>query len=286
MTAPRSGMIRTVAAGVGGTGGWRALAWAAREADESRARLVLLRVSPSGSPLAALAGRPPVRRLERADPELARAVAATGARPGGHRELRILAGEPETALAAAATGADLLVIGAEHAGDTTRRIVRLAPCPVVVVHPPPAGPGPFAGDIVVGLGGDAAGRAALDFAFSYADAHRLPLTVAYVDPESPGDCLYDESTPSARVRAEPAARRLLNDAVEPRQRRHPRVRARRAVLRGRVADGLLRAGPGARLLVVGERHRTPYTGGDVPLTLAGHARCPVAVVPYDEGERP
>ena len=275
-------MIHTVAAGVGGTGGWQALAWATHEADESQARLMLLRVSPSGSPLAALTGQPPVDRLERADPELARAVRATVTRPGGQRVLRVLTGEPGTALAEASAGADLLVIGADHAGTTAQRIVRLAHCPVVLVTPLPAGQETFPGTIVVGLDRDAAGWVALDFAFSYADEHHLPLTVAYVDPECSGDYLYDEATPSARVPVEPAARELLSAAIQPRQIRHPQVRARRAVLRGRVTDDLVRAGAGARLLVVGDRHRPATHSGDAPLALAERARCPVAVVPYDD----
>jgi nucleotide-binding universal stress UspA family protein len=279
-------MIHTVAAGVGGTGGWQALAWATHEADESQARLMLLRVSPSGSPLAALTGQPPVDRLERADPELARAVRATITRPGGQRVLRVLTGEPGTALAEASAGADLLVIGADHAGTTAQRIVRLAHCPVVLVtlaQPPPLpAREAFPGTIVVGLDRDAAGWVALDFAFSYADEHHLPLTVAYVDPENSGDYLYDEATPPARVPVEPATRELLSAAIQPRQVRHPGVRARRAVLRGRVADGLVRAGLGARLLVVGDRHCPAAHSGEAPLALAERARCPVAVVPYDD----
>jgi hypothetical protein len=54
-----------------------------------------------------------------------------------------------------------------------------------------------------------------------------------------------------------------------------------------VVDALLRAGAGARLLVVGDKRRGVVgraRTGDVPLTLATEAICPVAVVPIDQRE--
>ncbi len=43
-------MTRTVAVGVGGTGGWHALAWASEQALRTASRLVLLARSPSCRP--------------------------------------------------------------------------------------------------------------------------------------------------------------------------------------------------------------------------------------------
>jgi nucleotide-binding universal stress UspA family protein len=62
---------------------------------------------------------------------------------------------------------------------------------------------------------------------------------------------------------------------------------RRAVLPGPVADTLIHAGAGARLLVVGDKRRGVISRahtGDVPLTVATEATCPVAVVPLDQRE--
>jgi nucleotide-binding universal stress UspA family protein len=257
-----SAVLRTIAAGVGGTSGLEALAWAADEAAESRARLVLLRACPSCSPLAQLVGEPPVLRLERADPWLVRAVAATGTRPQTQRRLRIMVGAADTVLAEASAGVDLLVLGA---GDVAARVVRRSHCPVVVVHAIPAGHGaPFAGQVVVGVDGGEAGHAALDFAFTYADGHHLPLAAAHVSTGAP---------------AEPHALDLLGAEVEPWELKFPRVRVERVILSGTTVDGLVRAAVGARLLVIGSS--AAHTGG-VPRGVAEHAQCPVAVVPLED----
>lgn len=247
---------RMIAVGVGGASGLRALAWAADEAAGPQDRLVLLRACPSCSPLAGLVGEPPVALLERANRGLARAVAATGGRREGQRRLRVLIGDPAPALADASAGADLLVIGATG-GTVAEQVVRETHCPLVVVHPVPAGPGDqFAGHVVVGVDGSDAGHAALDFAFGYADGHRLPVAAVQV------------SAPDAEV---------LSAEVEPWELKYPRVRARRAILPG---DQLIEAAAGARLLVLGGP-------GGLARAVTRQARCPVTVVPLArDGARP
>ncbi|RZU54597.1 nucleotide-binding universal stress UspA family protein [Krasilnikovia cinnamomea] len=283
-------MVATVAAGVGGAGGWQTLAWAAEQAGyQTGMRLELLRVAEPGSPLAGLAGEPAPALLELADPALSRALSATRTQLGGHRvHLRIQVGDPGTALAAASAGADLLVIGSGGDGHTVRRIVHHARCPVVVVRPVSAGRGaPLAGHVVVGVDGSAAGRAALEFGFAYADEHRLPVAAAHVSARTADDFFSDEVTVSPHGATEPPALQLLGAEVEPWMLRYPRSRVRRAVLNGRVADGLRRAGLGAHLLVVGDKHRgllARTRTGDVPLTVARRAGCPVAVVPIGQAE--
>jgi nucleotide-binding universal stress UspA family protein len=261
-----SAVLRTIAAGVGGTSGHQALAWAADEAAESRARLVLLRACPSCSPLAQLAGEPPVLRLERADPWLARAVAATGVGPHAQRRLQIMVGDPGTALADASAGADLLVIGA---GDVAAQVVRRSHCPVVVVHPAPArGGAPFADHVVVAVDGGDTGHAALDFAFTYADGHRLPLAAVHVTTGFP---------------AERDALDLLGAEVEPWELKYPRVRVERSILSGTTVDDLVRAAAGARLLVIGSGAATE---GGVSFGVTERAQCPVAVVPLEPVQSP
>jgi len=268
-------MVRTIAVGVGGTGGMAAFAWAADEAARDGARLLLLQVSVSCSPLARLAGAPPVERLERAAPMLARAVATAGHPDVGRQILRVVAGEPGPALAAAASAADLLVIGSGGRGNTVREVVRHAHVPVVVARGTPGGLGAtFADHVVVGVDDVASGRAALDFAFLYADLHGLPVAATHVSGLD-GDSL------------DPAAMDRLRAGIEPWTRKYPRIRVRRTVARGRVADGLVRAGVGAHLLVVGDRHRGVVSRvwtGDVPSSVARTADCPVAVIPLERHE--
>jgi nucleotide-binding universal stress UspA family protein len=271
-------VIRTIAAGAGGAGGWQALDWAAEEAVPETVRLLVVRACPAGSPLARFPDEPPVDRLELADPPFAHAVAAVRRRLGGQRvTVRTPAGAPATALAGASRGADLLVLGAGGAGDTVRRVLRHAGCPVVIVHGLPGGRGAtFAGHVVVGVDGNAGARRALEFAFGWADAHRLPLAAVHV------------STGSASAHVDTAALDRLRHAVEPWVVRYPAVPVQRAVLRGTVVEGLVRAGCGAYLLVIGG-HRSLLAraqGADRPLAIARNADCPVAVVPYEgpEGE--
>jgi nucleotide-binding universal stress UspA family protein len=75
---------------------------------------------------------------------------------------------------------------------------------------------------------------------------------------------------------------LLAAGVQPWSLRYPRVRLRRAVLHGTVADGLVRAAAGAFLLVVGDKRRGPVArarAGDVPLAVIRRAHCPTTLVP-------
>jgi len=75
---------------------------------------------------------------------------------------------------------------------------------------------------------------------------------------------------------------VLADEVEPWALKYPTVAIRRAVLSGSVAEGLIRAGTGARLLVVGDKRRGVVSRartGDIPRTVAADAPCPVAAVP-------
>jgi nucleotide-binding universal stress UspA family protein len=70
--------------------------------------------------------------------------------------------------------------------------------------------------------------------------------------------------------------------VAPWIRACPLVPTRCSVLAGPVGDELIQAAGGARLLVIGDKRRIVIgraRTGDVPLTVATEAPCPVAVVP-------
>jgi nucleotide-binding universal stress UspA family protein len=282
-------MRRSVAVGVGGTGGWQALAWACEEAERSGASLVLLHVCAPGSPLDRKTSDPTPAEVELIDPPLARALANARARLGGQRvALKVRSGEPSVRLVDASAGVSLLVIGYGEGGRTVRRALRHAYCPIVVVRPSAPGRGaPLAGHVVVGVDGGQAGRGAMEFAFAYAAEHHFPLAAVYVSAENRDDYFYDDTTLSTHFAVEPRALELLADEVERWAMKDPSVPIRRAVLCGSVAEGLIRAGAGARLLVVGDKRRGVIgraRTGDVPLTVAADAPCPVAVVPLDQHE--
>jgi nucleotide-binding universal stress UspA family protein len=270
-------MTRTVAVGVGGAGGGHALAWAGEQALRTASRLVLLHACPPSSPLTQQPGTPPMAQLELVDPPLARAVCAARSKLGSHNvSLRILQGDPGVALVEASVDAAMLVIGTGGGGATVRRVIRHARCPVIVARPDHDGHDfSFAGQVVVGVDANAAGRAAVEYAFAYADQHRLPVTAVRVTDA-------DRSAALSRSGDLAAAVALLRAEVQAWRQKYPQVRVRSTVLHGAVGRSLTWAGSGADLLVIGNRRRGPlgrsYTG-DVPQTVARRARCPVAVVP-------
>jgi nucleotide-binding universal stress UspA family protein len=283
-------MRRSIGVGIGGAGAWQALAWAAEQAERTDARLVLLHVCAPGSPLERADGEPTPAEVELVDPPLARAYAKTRARLGGQRvTLRVPSGDPATLLAEASAGVRLLVIGAGEGGRTVRRVLRHAHCPVVVVRPDtgPAASAPLGGHVVVGVDGTPASRTAMEFAFTFAADHGLPLAAAHVSEVSRDDYFYDDVTLSTHFTIEPADLELLADETEAWRLKCPATPVRRAVLHGSVVEALLRAGIGARLLVVGDKRRGVIgraRTGDVPLAVATGAPCPVAVVPVDQHE--
>ena len=224
-------------------------------------------------------------QIELVDPPLARAVCAARTKLGSRNvSLRILDGDPSSALVDASPGASMLVIGTGGGGSTVRRVIRHAHCPVIVARPGyDDHNASFAGQVMVGVDAGPAGRAAVEFAFEYAEQHRLPVTAARVTDA-------DRSADVSRAGDLATAMDLVRAEVEPWKQKYPEVQVRSTVLHGTVGSGLTWAGAGADLLVIGNRHRGPLgrsRTGDVPLTVARGARCPVAVVPVErhEGEQ-
>ncbi|GEM_PF-160748 len=160
-------LVRIGAAFDGSEEAWTALAAAASLAARLHGELTILAVAEpsSGIVVEALAEgewRPSIER--RLDDALAEARAAIPDGVATHR--RLLIGEPAAALARAAEALDLLVVGSRGygpirrtlLGTTSERLMRTAPCPVLVI---PRG----AGEDPLGLGGvrlSRRGRAATD----------------------------------------------------------------------------------------------------------------------------
>lgn len=280
-------MRSTIVVGLGGAGGWHALAWAADEALATGARLELCHACPPESSLAASGPNAPMGPLELADPQLARAVASTRTRLGGDRvALRVLPGRAVAVLERAAADADLVVVGwpgrpgPRGLRSTAHHVAAHAPCPVVVARPVD-GRGPLAGHVVIGVDESDAGRAALELGFAHADLRRRPVAAVRVAVHADQDHWYDETTLSTQFAAEPDDLGLLAAEVEPWMRKYPAVPVKRAIFTGHPVAGLLHGARGAALLVVGDHGR-----GRIGRTLLGTvsdgaidaARGPVAVV--------
>jgi nucleotide-binding universal stress UspA family protein len=276
-----------VVVGLGGATGWYALAWAAEHASASGADLILCHACPADSPLATRRVPPP-SLIELCDPPLARAVAATKARLGGHRvTLRVEPVRPADLILAAEASADLVVVGppgqapAGHR-ETAHRVAAHAKAPVVVARRGGGRThGPFAGHVVVGVDGSPAARAALELGFEEAALHRRPLAAVHVTTTLHDDFWFDDTMLSSHFVVEPAGLDLLADEVEPWSHKYPNVPVKRAMFAGRPVEGLLRAANGAALLCVGDRGRSwpaRTVLGSVSDRAIDGADAPVAVV--------
>ncbi|HEX6497481.1 MAG TPA: universal stress protein [Micromonosporaceae bacterium] len=277
MTQPR------VLVGVGGTGGWQALAWAVAYTSGINGRLTVCHVLPD-DPGLDNSDRVPLTRVEIIHPGLARAVAGARDRLGGHRvAVAIRGGDPAVALADLARDADLLVIEPPRrpvASSTAYRLVERPPCPVALIRPVPDGrAAPFAGHVVVGVDSDPGSIAALEFGFAYAATFRLPLAAAHVTERQQVDYWFDETLLETSFAVEPAALELLAVEVEPWSHKYPSVPVKRAVFAGAPVDGLLRAATGARVLVVGTAGTAGSPSGAVAGRVLAHAAGPVVLVP-------
>ncbi len=281
---------RTIAVGAGGgPAGWQTLAWAVAEASSTGSRLVVCHVCPADSPLAKRGDQAPLSVLELTDPALARAVGAARGVLGARRvDLTIHTGHVGRALVAVAERADLLVVGPPTRVDwaarpsTTHHVVRHTPGPLVVVRPRRTSPGsPFAGHVVVGIDGSRSARAALGFAFQWADEHHRPLAAVHVTTRDQEDVWFDERMLQTHFTAEPAGMALLAEETERCRAEYPRVEVKRALFGGRPAEGLVRAAAGAEMLAVGDRGQGPAARailGSVAHALVTRADGPLAVV--------
>jgi nucleotide-binding universal stress UspA family protein len=263
-----------------GVGGWPALAWAR---DEVAATGGWLTICHAGS---TPPGGPTMDSLTLWDPVFTRAVHDTRLRLGGDRVAVWLEdGDPVDVLAQASEDADLLVIGpprSDRHRSTAVRIAETCRRPVVVVRPVPGGrDAPYAGHVIAAVGGGPVDAMVVDTAMRYAATHHLPMAAIHVSADSPGDFWFDEETLETHFSVEPPQLGLLAGLVEPARARYPSVPVRLCVLAGTPVPRLLEAGCGARLVVVGRRHRK------LAVPLLGHtsrelviaADGPVAVVP-------
>jgi nucleotide-binding universal stress UspA family protein len=264
-----------------------ALAWAAREAAQRGAPLLVLYAANypgmAVEPGPGLLQREP-GALEAAEEVTARGVAeARDAHPAlwvaGATEVT----SPSQALTDASRDAALLVLGSRGygrvagalLGSVAFTVAARAASPVIVVKDEavdrtvaPESP------VVIGTDGSPAAAIALDFAGGWAARAGAPLTVVTCTGEHEGQRI-DET----QLRA--SAERIAASAASRARARHRGLTATVKIEDGPPELALVDASAGAGLIVVGTRGRGAYEGmllGSVSHAVIHGARCAVAVV--------
>jgi nucleotide-binding universal stress UspA family protein len=139
---------------------------------------------------------------------------------------------------------------------------------------------PTEAPVVVGVSGIEESRSAVEFAFTAAALHGVPLIAVHVwahpaDTGPPGVHPSEPQMVQARTRAD----QVLAGALATCEEKYPQVVVRREVRHGLdVAMALTAASRTARLVVVGVSAAVPG-GSSVATVLVRRAGCPVALVP-------
>jgi nucleotide-binding universal stress UspA family protein len=272
----------------------RAADWAA---DEAALREVPLRVVYAslwehyeGAALAGALGGP-TEGLRAADIVEAAAQRAQTRHPDLKVSADVLPEEPEYALVREGRDAGLLVVGTRGRsgiaetllGSVSLTVAAQADCPVVVLrgsHDNQAVPA-VRGRVVVGVGKDPDGSAAVRFAAEEARRRGVPLEAVRA-----WRCPAYESTDHPLMAGEPArlhevrAAEVLAEALRDLP---PDVDVHRRTVEGHARRVLLDASHEAGLLVVGSRRREGHFGiqlSRVAHAVLHHSACPVVVVPH------
>ncbi|NGO40887.1 universal stress protein [Streptomyces ureilyticus] len=274
----------------------RAVDWAADEAALRQVPLRLVHASLwqryEGAALAEDLGKP------------SELVPANGIVDGAARRARtrrpdlkvsteVLAEEPEYALVRDGRHASALVLGSRGRGgiaelllgSVSLSVAAYATCPVIVLrgrHDKQAQPVTH-GRILLGVGEEAHGSAAVRFAFEEAERRGAVLEAVRA-----WRCPAHETTDHPLLAGEPAhlheqrAAETLEAALNDVAAEHPSVEVRRRTAEGPARKVLLDASATADLMVVGARRQKQTFGlqlGRVAHTVLHHSDCPVAVVP-------
>ncbi|MFD2684522.1 universal stress protein [Streptomyces phyllanthi] len=274
----------------------RAVDWAADEAVLRGVPLRLVHASLwewyEGAALAEDLGKP-------SDKVLADEIVDGAARRARTRQpdlkvsTEVLAEEPEYALVREGRRASALVLGSRGRGgiaelllgSVSLTVAAYATCPVVVLRgrqdkqEQPV----THGRILLGVGEETHGSAAVRFAFEEAERRGAVLEAVRA-----WRCPAHETADHPLLAGEPAhlheqrAAETLEAALNETAAKYPSVQVRRRTAEGPARKVLLDASATADLLVVGARRRKQTFGlqlGRVAHTLLHHSACPVAVVP-------
>ncbi len=202
-------------------------------------------------------------------------------------------------IAAVEWRADAIVVGAhvplrampKTVGSTTRRLMKSAACPLIVVPDEAAAGLEGDGPIIVGIGHGAATDAAVRWAAQLADERDIGVGLVRATGEGPVFqvdgllsllAFYIDPT----KRAEWTREDLDEFATEVQAMTQHELPIGVSAPAGLPAVRLVEASANASLLVIGH-HRSAVTGhshATQPLRHAlTHARCPIAVIPADDG---
>lgn len=204
--------------------------------------------------------------------------------PGLVVETVVAAGGPVPRLVEASRPGDLVVIGGSRtadglsvkAGTTYRRLVRSAPCPVVIVQGVASMGRPDR--IVVGVDESSGADRALDWAIELADSEQVGLHIVHG-----WDYPYAANTPAsaqARDVTRVDAQRVIDRAVE-RARERLGVPVTNCAIEANGAAALLQELRDGDLLVVGTRGRGRIKEalfGSTVQAVLDYAAVPVAVI--------
>lgn len=198
-------------------------------------------------------------------------------------------GPPTTSLVDASLHADTVVIGSRGRralrgfllGATSLEVAAHAASPVVVVREN-ALPDASSRKVVVGVDGSPRSSDAVAYAFAYASANGLDLTVLHAfQVEYVSGVISKLSAEESNARLAQEELALTSETVAGWQEKYPDVHVHTVTLRAHSVDALVNASKTANLLVIGGRRRGRI--GGALLGAVGHgvlhdAHCPVAVV--------
>lgn len=209
-------------------------------------------------------------------------------------ETVVTMGSAATVLVEASETAEMVVVGARGLGaiasallgSVSATLARESQSPVVVVRrfaEPPEDPDAAPRPVVVGVDGTPVSSAAVEFAFSMASLHRLPLTILHAtrDARERPSSGVDVRTYAEKVNLNEEEERLLAETVSHLCEKYPDVTVTEVYRRGEPVHQLVEASHNASLVVVGTRGRRLLKTtllGSVSRGVVERAACPVAVV--------
>jgi nucleotide-binding universal stress UspA family protein len=264
-----------------------ALRWATREASTRR---IPLRLVSAWNPtfdidMLGLASRE-VEEHCRAILDAAEAE-VTAADPSIEVTRTTYIGPATTALVDASRHAETVVVGSRGRrtlpafllGATSLEVAAHAACPAVLVRERADA---HSGRVVVGVDGSPRSSEAIAYAFAYASAHDVGLTVLHAFQVEYVDGVISRLSAeemNARLAQEELA--LTSETVAGWGEKYPDVHVERLTVRNHPVDALVAASRTADLVVLGGRRRGRIGGallGSVGHGVLHEAHCPVAVV--------
>jgi nucleotide-binding universal stress UspA family protein len=196
-------------------------------------------------------------------------------------------GPASTALVDASHHADTVVVGSRGLrtvpafllGATSLEVAAHAACPAVVVHEEADG---SSGRVVVGVDGTPRSSEAIAYAFAYASAHDVSVTVLHAfQVEYVAGVISQLSAEDSNARLAQEELALTAETVAGWGEKYPDVHVEMVTIHDHPVDALVSSSRTADLVVLGGRRRGRVGGallGSVGHGVLHDAHCPVAVV--------